>query len=840
MYQQMKKGLMLLCTVLLFATCIPLKAQAAADPVFTKTYTVFSENGTSDGVYKIKVKNVKKGYILRWNVTKKGKKYATLSSKRIVAKSKTVTNELTIDSQDDPAFASGKPVRVKVNVYSAQKQLLSKLSFDATLQRSATAIDINTSKISNISQLTPGNTYQFQAAVTPANATSSVIWQVKDAAGADHSSEITASGKWTPTQEGDYTVTAYAIDTPGGEPICTKTVQASVGCYIESVNQSASNGVHVTFGSDASKRYKDTDFSIRSGEASILIKKVKYSEDGKTAYLTTATNFMNGMTYTVACLGNTMEFTASMGEPTALSITTTTAQCEKYTTIKYALLDAKGINVTDNANGAFTYSANINNGFLDHKTGRLYMTTIGSVGTITMNYTSADGKINLTDTKVIVCVAPKAEVAETTNFTITNSVQEPLYKEEDVRTVTVGDTMYAHFQGLDEDDVAITYDSITYQSSDPDKLIISQDGKITPIKTGPVMVVVTAKQGNDSVTYPYSITVKDQRYLATIQMEKTSIAMSNSPDMNYQAIIGVAAYDQYGEKYPLVDEVGILSASASQLVQPSYNSENNIVTIRAQNALSGMYSFTLTLTSNNHSASQNFSVLVSTTFPNSTSTYQVECNTNTMDLSVNENTSMDRTLQVRLAEYRGGVFYQYHNFTKARITKGSNYYTQDLSNASTVTTSAIELSGADVLNITPITLTAGVSNALRTCNKAEPGIYTVTFTYKDKQYKEATARANFTITDGQFAPEYTIQNTTTELTVTNALDMVKSCIRIPDGTILDCTATGTRLTGSQITVRSGEQLHIDTITVQSVIKISTGEDVYVKHTIPVDRTLTNR
>lgn len=840
MYQQMKKGLMLLCAVLLFAASMPGKAQAAADPVFTKTYSVFSENGTSDGVYKIKIKNVKKGYILRWNITKKGKKYASFSSNRIVAKSKTVTNQLTIDSQDDPAFASGKPVRIKVNIYSAQKELLSKLSFDASLQKSATAIDIDTSKISNLSQLTPGNAYQFLATMTPANATSKISWQVKDAAGTDHSSEITANGVWTPTQEGDYTITAFATDTPGGAQLCTKSVQASVGCYIESVNQSASNGVHVTFGADASKRYKDTDFSIRAGEATILIKKIKYSEDGKTAYLTTASNFMNGMVYTVSCAGNTKEFTASMGEPTALSITTTTAQCEKYTTIKYALLDAKGINVTDNADGTFTYTANINNGFLDQKTGRLYMTTIGSVGTITMTYTSADGKIKLTDTKTVICIAPKAEVAETTNFTITNSTQEPLYKDADVRTVTVGDIMYAHFQGLDEDDVAITYDSITYQSSDPDKLIISPDGKITPIKTGPVMVVVTAKQGSDSVTYPYSITVKDQRYLATIQMERTSIAMSNSPDPNYQAIIGVSAYDQYGDKYQLVDETGTLSVSASQQVQPSYSSENNIVTIRAQHAASGMYSFTLTLTSNNHSASQNFSVLVSTTFPNSTSTYQVECSTNTMDLSVNENSSMDRTMQVRLAEYRGGVFYQYQNFTKAVINKGSTYYGPDLIAASTTTSGAIQLSGADVLNITPITFTAGVGGGLRTCNKAEPGIYTVTLTYIDKQYKESTAQVNFTITDGQSAPEYTIQNTTTDVTVTNALDMVKSCIYIPDGTILDCTATGSRLTGSQIPVRSGEQLHIDTITVQSIVKISTGEQVYVKHTITVDRTLTNR
>ena len=72
------------------------------------------------------------------------------------------------------------------------------------------------------------------------------------------------------------------------------------------------------------------------------------------------------------------------------------------------------------------------------------MTTIGGIATVTMTYISADGTVNLKDTKAVLCVAQKADEAVDTHFTLTNSAQTPSYKGDDVRTIAVGDTMYAH------------------------------------------------------------------------------------------------------------------------------------------------------------------------------------------------------------------------------------------------------------------------------------------------------------------------------------------------------------------------------------------------------------
>lgn len=848
MYKKMKKGLAFLFAAIFLLTGMPLPAQGASSPAFSKTYATLYENGTNKGVYKIKLKNVKKGYITKWSVSKTGKRYASFDTNRIVAKSKTVTNLLTINSLEESSFSAAPSVRIQVKVYTAKKALVSQLSFESTLHRKAESIKVDTSKIENLKQLSPGTKYEFQATMSPANTTSRLGWQVTGADGKDYSKEMTSNGVWTPTAEGNYTVTAYALKKNSSTKLCPQSVEVSVGCFLSTVSQSAANGVRVTFGSDVSTRYKDTDFSIKSGESIIPIKRLKYSEDGKTVYLTTTQNFVNGMTYTVSCNGSGKDFKASMGAPAELVILTTSVPREKFTTIKYELLDANGINVTDNADGSFTYSGDIKNGYLDGQTGRVYMNVLGSTGTIAMTYTSKDGSIRLTDTKQVTCVEPKAEQATTTHFTLTNSTQEPLYKDTDVRTITIGDTMYAHFQGLDEDDNVITYDSVTYQSSDPDKLIISSDGKITPIKSGNVMVVATAKQGSDSVAYPYSITVRDAKYPSSIQMERTYITMSNSVDAEYSVKIPVLSYDQYGNKFTLTNEYGTISPSNVNNVKAEYKSDTNCVEITAHNAFQSVYNFTLTITANARSLSQSFSVYV--TRPTSgTITYQAEASPASMDLSIDENTAeSSHDINVRLARYQGGVFDRYLNCTKATIQKGSQYYDADLKPISVqnsdliITTSGSSIGSGTfkTLPISPLQFTYGTGNAYGTCTKAESGTYLVTLTGKDNN-SDIKQTVNINITDQQTTPTYNLRSLTPDTSVSNALELVRSCIQLPDGgTILDCTATGTSQKGGNILLRSGEMLHIETIRTRSIVTIANGQRIYVESDILVDKTFTNK
>lgn len=842
MFRQMKKGLAVFAlAAVMVLLCMPIHAKAASEPAFKETYSAFYENRANNGVYDIQVNNVQKGYILKWHITGKGKIYAAFDTQKVIARGNTAVNTLTVDSNGAAAYAAGERIRITVNVYTSKWKLVKKITFAGKLQSKAKAIDINTSSIKDLNMVTAGETYQLQALMTPSNSTSKVYWSVKDSKGADCSSQITEDGKWTPQQQPDtYTISVTAKNSAKGQPLCTKEIQATVGSYLDSVKQTASDGLEVTFSSAVATQYKETDFTIKSGESTVLAKKVKYSEDGKTATVTTATNFVDGRNYTVTCAGHSREFTASVGKPVKLSITTASAQAGKYTKIEYVLYDAKDVDVTNTVkDGIFHYSANATNGLLDQQTNQLFMTTVGSLANVTLEYTSADGTIRLTDMKTIICVAQKAEEAAETRFTLTSNTQAPAFKEPDVREVAVGDTMYAHFAAYNEDDAVIAYDKITYASQDPDSLIISAEGRITPIKPGDITIVVTATQGALPVTYTYSVKVKAARYLASVQMKETAIAMSNVSVSDYQKVIPVTAKDQYGENLTLTNETGVITEAYGKALDVTYDNQRNSVIVKAPRASIGVYNCTLALTVNGVTLNQTFTVVVSAPSGNQY-TYQIEADSE-MDLTIDETTlEADKEIRVRIAEYQGGVFYRYMPITKATVRKGNTYYGNDM----TVSTGgALTLNNSTLLTLRPLVITGG-TDGVDICRKAESGTYTVTLEYNQRYIYGSSTRgtltANIVVKDEQKVPEYTIQRLTTSATVQNALQMAMDCIQVPNGTILDCTATGTNLRGAAIPVRSGEQIHINTVSVRSVVKMSGNRNVYVTHVIPIDRTFTNK
>ncbi len=161
------------------------------------------------------------------------------------------------------------------------------------------------------------------------------------------------------------------------------------------------------------------------------------------------------------------------------------------------------------------------------------------------------------------------------------------------------------------------------------------------------------------------------------------------------------------------------------------------------------------------------------------------------------------------------------------------------------TAGAITIPGSSSLTLTPLSIIPDPNNsAVASCRKAEPGTYTVTLYYTTgynfTQPNNLSESINIEFTDGQSHPDYTLRSLTTQMTAANALQMVIDCIYVPDGEILDCTAAGTIQTGRNIAVKSGEQIHINTITVKSKTVIATGQTVYVNHVINIGRTLTNK
>lgn len=847
MSQKIFKKLALLLAVVMILTGMPVYAHAAAAPAFQTTYSTFYENRANQGIYDIQVKNVQKGYILKWHITGKGKKWASFDTQKTIAKGTSVTNQLTIDSNGESAYAVGERIRITVNVYTAKWKLVNKITFAGKLQSKAKSVNIDTTGVSDLKQLKSGETYQFRAVMTPANATSKVYWTVTDAKGADCSSQITQDGAFTPTQSGEYTITATPRNSAKGAALCTKQVQVTVGTFIESIEQKASNRFSLTFGTAPAVKFKEADFSIKSGETTVVVKKVEYSQDGKTVDVTTSTSFTDGKVYTVSCAGYTKDFTASAGKPVKLKITTSSAQAGKYTTIEYAFYDVKNIDVTEMIkNGTFRYSANVTNGLLDQQTNKLFMTTIGSIASVTLEYTGIDGT-RLSDTQTIVCVEQRAEEAAETKFTLTKSIQTPTFKDPDVREVAIGDTMYAHFAALDKSGAAIAYDALTYTSSDPDSLIVSSDGKLTPIKAGTVTIVVTAMQGTIPVTYSYDVTVKAGRYLASIKMKETAIAMSNVNVAGYQKIIPVTALDQYGEALSLTNATGIVTESYGRTVA-RYEPSSNSIIVTTNGASVGIYNCILALTAGGVTLNQNFTVIVSAPPMNGAYTYQVEASNASLDMGINENTEIGNVPQItiRLAEYRGGVFNDYVDFTGAQIRKGNTYYATDM--ITPITSDSAITATTNKMTLQPVQIGTAMENDGLYCRKAEQGIYTVTLKYNQRysyigtgSNENKVATVNIELTDTQKIPDYSIRSLTTSTSATNAFQVAADCIQVANGDLItDCTVTGSNYTGSATPVGKGEQIHISTITIRSAVIIKGNQKVYVDYRIPVGRTFTNR
>ena len=106
-----------------------------------------------------------------------------------------------------------------------------------------------------------------------------------------------------------------------------------------------------------------------------------------------------------------------------------------------------------------------------------------------------------------------------------------------------GSNYYVHFRALDTDNTEMKYDSIKFESSDPDTLLVNP-GKnnvayATAIKTGTANIIVTATYAKQEYTYVYEITVAEPAYLATLTADNTQITMSNAYAAGYKEYVNI-------------------------------------------------------------------------------------------------------------------------------------------------------------------------------------------------------------------------------------------------------------------------------------------------------------
>ena len=833
MYQKAKKLLAILCIMALAITAVPaIPAKAAAEPKFKKAYANLYENGTDKGKYTFTLQNLSKGQTVKWSVSGAGKSYVTLKKATTKVTGKTVSNVLTVKTGGKLA-AKNKQVVLTAQVFSSTGKSLRKVIAKGRIKVKPTKVTLTSPKGAD-GILFVGKSYNFSYKVTPANATSTNVWTVTGEDGFDYSSYISKNGVFKPMKAGSYTIKVSAKI--GTSTIKSASTEVEVADYMVSVRQTAADKIELVYSGDMRDKIDVDDFSIKNSTGvSVVVKKIAFSADGKTVTMTMYSNFKDGVSYSVNDLTSELGFRASVGRPVELKILTQTATVGKETAIKYVLSDINGVDVTGAYPGTMEYEAKVTNGYLNPDTNKLLMMQVNETGTITLKYVnSADNSMKLEATSVVTCVA--AQTSGKTNFTLTANASDPDYTVDgykDNRKVSIGSTYYAHFRALDTDECEIKYSSIKYESSDLDAMTIN-NGKITPIRSGNVKVIVTATYAGEDYTYSYDVTIAEAPYLKKIELDQDSVTMSNVYSTDYRKYIKVTAYDQYGEKLSLSNETAVVTDNNSykqNLV--TYDGASDCIVVKASQAVPGTFSYMLSVTQDGKDASASLSVVVCTVPSTGTETYELEIDRSNADLSLNSDISSSQYVKVRLAKYRAGVFMNYStSFTSVAVTKDGYYYGNDLTTGGT--TAKPSISATNPISLKILDITSGV------CRKAETGTYTIAVQYyssADKGY--LTQTATFTLTDTQDEPKVSFDRREASKRCTTALELAQNCLTPDSGTITECVVTAEMQPGSKVQLKGGEQVNIRSVTVANTYKIAGGQEVTVTYQISVGKTLVN-
>lgn len=845
MRQNVKKLVAFVCAVTMMITLVPVGAQAATKKAaFAKSYTALYENNTNKGVYTYTIKNLIKGQKVKWSISGTGKRYAKLKKASTGVSGTTSSNKLTIRTKKKIA-AKNKTVIVTAKIYNKNGKL------QTTLKTKTGKIKVKPTKIEVLASDWDGKTflvnqtYQMRSKITPANATSTNTWSVADASG-NSVDYITKTGAFTPKKDGTYVITVTSKI--GSKTITSNSMTVQVQNTMIEAKQTAADALVAVYSSNAKNTLDTKKLKITNAAgANIVIKKVTFSADGKEATLKTSSLLKDGAFYTVTDGVSSYDVIARVGTPVQAKILNSTVTVKKETPIEYALYDADGIDVKAAYKGTTAFEGNITNGYITNDD-KIYMTTIGNTGTISMTYTSDDKTIVLKAEATVSCVA--ASTSNDTNFTFTESATKPNYGAsgyKDNRSVASGSNYYVHFRALDEDKTEIPYDSVTFESSDPDTLLLNQasDGTVTAtaVKTGTVNVTVTATYGKMDYTYQYEVTVAEPSYLKTLTLSNSVLQMSNAQAYGYKGYINIEGRDQYGHPIDLKDEtVTITDNSSVKANMVTYDAADDRLVIDAGGRTTGSYGYTVTMTMNGHKASENFVVVVQTAPYNGASSYKIEMDHPVLDLKIGSGMSStdlvtSKNVAVRLAEYRGGVFYGYVYIQSAKIMKDGNYYGTDLTKAGSST--EINVGGGQTLNLTAVSLDKDI------CTKAQTGLYSLELKFypsNTSSSSPASVTALLEVTDSQTDPQVVVARTTANKTCKTALELAQNCLEVQgaNGTIVSCVVTGSNSVDGNYAIAAGYTLNVKSVVVQIKTTLSDNKTVVSNYTIPVGKTLRNQ
>ncbi|MFW5668808.1 MAG: hypothetical protein ACOCM4_06125 [Acetivibrio ethanolgignens] len=710
------------------------KAAAAEAPAFVTKRSSLYENGSGDGTYLYTIKNLKKGYTVKWSKSGAGASYVSFKKKSTPVTGRRISNQVTVDTLGSMT-AKNKKVTLTAKVYDKNNKLVKKLSDSVTLKVSSTSLRIKTTKITDsLTSLSTGKSYDFDAAISPSNATSQLYWSVTDQSGSDCSWQITSEGIWTPTTNGSFTICAYTKNGASSQILSTAKITATVGSTFLSARQTARDTIAVSFSgnmkselvlSDFSLSYlgiADSTSSLSSTGSLVSLKELSLSEDGKTAYIKAYNSLTNKGVYQLSYKGSPVStITASSGQPVSGVILTTQVPANTYKNIDFILYDQNGVDVTSAYKHMVSFDGVVPNGYLT-SSGSLQMNTLGEYASVIMTcHTSEE---TFTVNANIMCVAEGSSGIRTM---ITSTTENPVFDRSGTVSETsfyLGDTAYFHFELYDENKASVDFKNPYYSSLDTSILTITSDGKLTGKKAGTATLSVSCTVNNKQVYYKVIVTVLPRRSPAQLVLSKSNVTLSNVSEEDYGASMQVTAYDQYHNAVNLASAIAELKEKDGKAILARYDSSTGEIKLQAQGAQPGTYTYTLKLLVGGSQLTASFQVTVQAVPANGIETYLPETNTIALDTSTLTAGSEPLCFKLRLARYVNGIFAGYATLQSASVQSDAGWHSDDLT--AKASSKARKIYPED----NQIILTAGYWDSSTAAAKtAAAGTYTVTLQY---------------------------------------------------------------------------------------------------------------
>ena len=651
------------------------------------------------------------------------------------------------------------------------------------------------------------------------------------------------------------TVTAVA---PGTAKITVRTAQTEAPAVatanvvelnvtvksngITNINQTTSNTIEVTFGSEMDTVVNKDTLAITPASSTYqtpIIKSVKWNSDKTVATVVTYNDFEDGVVYTLSVKDNadiTGEFKASVGKVASIVITgpSTVLENSAAAEIEYDLKDANGVKVSaaSDARVEFEIVDGDQNGYVaDGKIGVFEKgKTVAIKATYyTGTFTEEGTEVSYTsNTFVVKSISATDVTLASTKYVVTNKDYSKIDWSKVNNDVTIGlgdDNYKIHLNLKDSQDQTYTTETdanaFTFESMDASKVEVDTLGNLYPITKGTAYIKVTVNAIEK--TFLVKVTVGDERKATTFTLDKTSATVSNAENVDDEITLTATVKDQYNAD---VDNATFTIEGNSTLAKDNVSAltpdADNTLVFNPAKLPEGTYSYKITVEKITRVVT--FSVKAPGA---AVATPKFVVSDNTVDLAVNKANSTDKNVTFALyAVDAKGVKVE-------RIA--TDKYTVEVK-SSQATLNVVDNTDAYAVKV------LSVSNGAIKKEIAKTGTYVASVTYGGK----IVAKASVVVTDSQVKPVVTRDALTVSVTSGTSLkDAVKKAFSVTtknNGTVsnvfsgIDAVVVGTNKTIDADTVlATGEyKVIVKTVNVDETF----GNNVFTHEKVAVNQTVT--